>query len=66
MPTHPPAAEGLVWGSRLQDINTLSARFPQCTLATDTGPSAFLESGCETGLSFVVSTSGGAGLVSAD
>lgn len=63
MPSHPPAEEGPVSGSLLQDTNVfLSPRFP--TLYPGQAPdpvSAFLEPGCETGLSFVVSTSGGAG-----
>lgn len=68
MPSHPPAEGGPGSGSPLQDTTVLlSPRFS--TLYPGQAPepvSAFLEPGCETGLSFVVSTSGGAGLVSAD
>lgn len=63
---HPPAAGGPVSGSRLQDTPPL-ALLPCTAPWPEPDPvSAFLEPGCEIGLSFVVSTSGRAGLVSAD
>lgn len=74
MPCHLPVVEGLVSGSCKIPTSfhpippILTPLIPQTVPWPQTPDpvSAFLEPGCETGLSFVVSTSGRAGLVSAD